>query len=154
MREKGFHFNLSLNGFLQNLLQDCIHKEEQLLQIKEKSRNFESDGTIQTFASAFVGQLHKLEKELPKLRKSLSKKREQLEDFNTALHRYEEDSLELSVWLEKKEEELSEIKEHYQQNPNLETMHFVNKCQVGIILRLIIYSPDSEFLIFPNTESP
>lgn len=71
-----------------------------------------------------------LDRKFTKLHKTLSKRSEQVADYWKALQRYKDDSKELNIWLQKKEEEFDSLKQQYQNHLNLETLHFVDKCQV------------------------
>ena len=86
---------------------------------------------LQPVHSQWSEQVFELDKNLAKCHKTLIKKIGQLKELSIALERYQQDSVELGNWLQKKEEELTAIKEQYHQNAQLESMHFVDKCQVG-----------------------
>ena len=114
----------------QNLSADFEVHAEQLSQTKEMIQRLSSSHLMAPFHNNWIDESIELDRRFNKLHKVLSKRSEHVAEYKKALQRYRDDSKELSIWLQKKEEELASLKQQYQQHLNLETLHFVDKCQV------------------------
>lgn len=105
---------------------------EQLSITKEKIHRLSSYHLIASIYSKWIDDSTELDRKFTKLHKTLSKRSEQVTEYGKALQRYKDDSKELSIWLQKKEEEFSSLKQQYQNDLNFESLHFIDKCQVYI----------------------
>ena len=91
---------------------------------------FSSNDLMETFYNKWLDHSTELDTRFIKLHRTLTKRSEQVREYLQALQRYTEDSIELSNWLQKKEEEFTSLKQQYQHSLHLESLHFVDKCQV------------------------
>uniref|UniRef100_A0A7M5XE85 Uncharacterized protein n=2 Tax=Clytia hemisphaerica TaxID=252671 RepID=A0A7M5XE85_9CNID len=112
-----------------NILNEIESYFAKLVSTKQKVERCSDNDLLQPLHTQWLEQIFELDKNLNKCQKTAIKKINQLKELSIALERYQQDSVELGNWLQKKEEELTFIKEQYNQNAQLESMHFVDKCQ-------------------------
>ena len=100
---------------------------------------FSCDKYFSSVIAPWLDQALRLDKHLQKLHKTLVKKKQQIDDLSSSFVRYEEDSIELTSWLHKKEMEFDEMEHQYNEVNNMESMHFLDKCQVFTLLYKVLY---------------